>query len=391
MKIIRLTESDLTNIVKRVISENDSMTEKKYKTYSKLLNKLTETFDWVSKIDVKLSSTADAGGWRGEESKPLLIVSVYFKNYQKIRMMTQFELFDEISFIHDMFFPHLTGDPLRYSDNSDNVTAYFSVKSVFPNGKTDSFPSQNQIVSGDYDAVSQISESNDKNKKFLNNLMGMDFTGKIKQVTSSYDVPMEFDDVIGPDGIRRYLNFWGPMYLIEIDGMRFLYQDRVDTDGRFEWFLGEDGIDYVDNEIIERLGIDVMGLRFSDILDMYFNEEESLNEDVDKNKRFLKNKLGIDFTNGIQQVTSTYDVKMEFDKYTSSKTINSYLNKYGPMYLFEYDGIKYLYQDRGTHELFIDENGNRYFNNEIPEKLGIDEMGLRFLDIIDLYFKEEEL
>jgi hypothetical protein len=64
MKIIRLTESDLTNIVKRVISENDSMTEKKYKTYSKLLNKLTEKFDWVSKIDVKLSSTEAAGGWR---------------------------------------------------------------------------------------------------------------------------------------------------------------------------------------------------------------------------------------------------------------------------------------------------------------------------------------
>jgi hypothetical protein len=112
---------------------------------------------------------------------------------------------------------------------------------------------------------------------------------------------------------------------------------------------------------------------------------------LEKNKKFLKNKLGIDFTNGIQQVTSTYDVPMEFDKYTSSKTLNSYLNKYGPMYLFEYDGIKYLYQDRGTHELFIDENGNLYFNNEIPEMLGIDEMGLRFSNIIDLYFKEEEL
>jgi hypothetical protein len=229
----------------------------------------------------------------------------------------------------------------------------------------------------------------EKNKKFLKNKLGIDFTNGIQQVTSSYDVPMEFDDVIGPDGIRRYLNFWGPMYLIEIDGMRFLYQDRVDTDGRFEWFLGEDGIDYVDNEIIERLGIDVMGLRFSDILDMYFNEEESLNEDVDKNKRFLKNKLGIDFTNEIQLVTSIYDIPMEFDKYTSSKTLNSYLNKYGPMYLFEYDGIKYLYQDRGTHELFIDENGNLHFNNEIPEMIGIDEIGLRFSNIIDLYFKEE--
>ena len=136
--------------------------EKRYKTYSKLLNELTETFDWVSKIDVKLSSTADSGGWRNEQSKPLLKISVYFKNYQKITMTKQFELFDEIKFIHDMFFPHLTGDPLIYSDN---VTVYFSAKSVFPNGKTDSFPSQNQIVSGDYDAVSQVNESNEKNYK----------------------------------------------------------------------------------------------------------------------------------------------------------------------------------------------------------------------------------
>ena len=258
----------------RIIKESASSDiEKRYKTYSKLLNELTEEFDWVSKIDVKISSTADAGGWKNEDSKPLLIVLVYFKNYQKIRMMTQFELFDEISFIHDMFFPHLTGDPRIYSDN---VTAYFSVKSVFPNGKTDSFPSQNQIVSGDYDDVSQISESNDKNKRFLKKKLGIDFTNGIQQVTSSYDVPMEFDDVIGPDGIRRYLNFWGPMYLIEIDGMRFLYQDRGDTDGRFEWFLGEDGIDYVDNEIPEKLGIDEMGLRFSDIIDLYFSEEDEV-------------------------------------------------------------------------------------------------------------------
>ena len=278
-KIIRLSESQLTNIVKRVISENNSMTEKKYKTYSKLLNKLTEKFDWVSKIDVKLSSTADAGGWRGEESKPLLIVSVYFKNYQKIRMVTQFELFDEISFIHDMFFPHLTGDPSIYSDN---VTTYFSVKSVFPNGKTGFFPIQ--IVSGDYDAVSQISESQltnivkrvirendsmlEKNKKFLKNKLGIDFTNGIQQVTSTYDVPMEFDYSISSDSIRRYLNNFGPMYLFEYDGIKYLYQDRG-----FEFFIDENGFDYVDGEIPEKLGIDEMGLRFSNIIDLYFKEE----------------------------------------------------------------------------------------------------------------------
>jgi hypothetical protein len=281
-KIIRLSESQLTNIIKMVISENDSMTEKKYKTYSKLLNKLTEKFDWVSKIDVKLSSTAEAGGWRNEESKPLLIVSVYFKNYQKIRMITQFELFDEISFIHDMFFPHLTGDPSIYSDN---VTTYFSVKSVFPNGKTDSFPIQ--IVSGDYDAVSQISESQltnivkrvirendsmlEKNKKFLKNKLGIDFTNGIQQVTSTYDVPMEFDNGIGPDLIRRYLNNFGPMYLFEYDGIKYLYQDRG-----FEFFIDDNGFDYVDGEIPEMLGIGEMGLRFSDIIDLYFNEEDEV-------------------------------------------------------------------------------------------------------------------
>jgi hypothetical protein len=249
----------------RIIKESTSNDiEKKYKTYSKLLNELTETFDWVSKIDVKLSSTAEAGGWRNEESKPLLKVSVYFKNYQKIRMTTQFELFDEISFIHDMFFPQLTGDPLIYSDN---VTAYFSVKSVFPNGKTDSFPSQNQIVSGDYDAVSQISESNDKNKKFLISVMGMDFTDKIQQITSTHDVPTSFDDGIAPSTIRTYLNFWGPMYLVNIDGKNYLYQDR----GDFEMFIDEDGY-WNKDEIPEKLGIGILGLRFSDILDMYFEE-----------------------------------------------------------------------------------------------------------------------
>jgi hypothetical protein len=265
MKIIRLTESDLTHIVKRVIRENDSMTEKRYKTYSKLLNKLTEKFDWVSKIDVKLSSTADAGGWIGEESKPLLIVSVYFKNYQKIRMTTQFELFDEISFIHDMFFPQVTGDPSIYSDN---VTAYFSVKSVFPNGKTGFFPIQ--IVSGDYDAVSQISESNDKNKRFLKKKLGIDFTNGIQQVTSTYDVPMEFDYSISSDSIRRYLINYGPMYLFELDGYEYLYLDM----GDHEKFIDEKGNIFIENEIPERLGIDIMGLRFSDIINMYFKEEE---------------------------------------------------------------------------------------------------------------------
>lgn len=112
-------------------------------------------------------------------------------------------------------------------------------------------------------------ESHDKNKKLINRIVGFDFSGRIEQITSTYDVPMSFDDGISSEMIRQFLNYFGPMYLFELDGVKYLYQDR----GDHEWFIDEEGYDYVDDEIPEKLGIYEMGLRFSDILDMYFKEE----------------------------------------------------------------------------------------------------------------------
>jgi hypothetical protein len=117
--------------------------------------------------------------------------------------------------------------------------------------------------------------------------------------------------------------------------------------------------------------------------------KEETNSMLEKNKKFLTNLMGIDFTGNIEQVTSTYDVPMEFDNNISSAAIKYYLIKFGPMYLFELDGMQYLYQDHNYVDFFIDENGF-YYNDEIPEQLGIDVMGLRFSDIIDLYFNEDE-
>ena len=102
--------------------------------------------------------------------------------------------------------------------------------------------------------------------------MGMDFTDKIQQVTSSYDVPMSFDDGVSPELIMRWLNYWGPMYLVNIKCKKYLYQDR----GDFEMFLDEEGFDDVDGEVIEEIGIGVLGLKFSDIIDMFFNEEDDI-------------------------------------------------------------------------------------------------------------------
>ena len=121
------------------------------------------------------------------------------------------------------------------------------------------------------DGEEMITESltrKEKLKKFLTNKMGFDFSNNIQQVTSTYDIPMSFDDCIYGETINRYLNFWGPMYIFKLDGHNYLYQDR----GEFEWFMSDDKncTDYVDDEIPERLGISILGLRFSDIINMYF-------------------------------------------------------------------------------------------------------------------------
>jgi hypothetical protein len=114
-----------------------------------------------------------------------------------------------------------------------------------------------------------VNESHDKAKNFLKDNFGIDFSGQIKQITSIYDVPMSFDECLSSSSVNRYLNFWGPMYLFEFDGVKYLYQDR----GEFEWFMSDGCWEYVDNEIPEQLGIAEMGFTFSDILDMYFEEE----------------------------------------------------------------------------------------------------------------------
>jgi len=274
------------------ISENTNESvpkdiEKRYKTYLKILNELTESFDWVSKIDVKLSSTADSGGWRNEQSKPLVKILVYFKNYKKIKMTTQFELFDEIKFIHDMFFPHLTGDPLTnnvlFNIHSDNVTAYFSTKSVFPNGKTDSFPSHNQIVSGDYDAVSQINESNEKNKNFLKDKFGIDLDGKIRMIQSYEDLPLVFASHFYPKSFTRMLNDGGPFYVLNINkgykigntyvNKLYLYRPRVDGSS---YLVDQDGYNKAESTFLENLGVDVIGLTIKDLVNIYFNEEDQI-------------------------------------------------------------------------------------------------------------------
>ena len=128
-----------------------------------------------------------------------------------------------------------------------------------------------QLTEIDFRNLPKVNESYDKAKNFLKDNLGINFTGRIKQITSTYDVPMSFDECLYSESINRYLNFWGPMYLIDFGWTKMLYQDR----GDFEWFMDEQCNDFVDNEIPEDLGIAEMGFSFSDIVNMYFEEDNS--------------------------------------------------------------------------------------------------------------------
>jgi len=115
-------------------------------------------------------------------------------------------------------------------------------------------------------------------------------------------------------------------------------------------------------------------------------------ENLEKNKKFLTNHMGIDFTGKIKQITSAYDVPYNFYRNggISLKETMAYLNAFGPMYFFELGDYEYLYQNRGNKDWFVDGYGHTYVKDQFLERLGLDVLGLRFSNIIDLYFKEEE-
>ena len=244
----------------------------------------------------------------------------------------------------------------------------------------------------------KIKESVDKKKQFFIDYLGEDLINSIQKITSAKELPKEFLKSLGSWSIQQYIDAYGPLYYFVFEGEPFIYKDRVNPKGEeYEMFINSKGESFFNGQITNRLGLDYTGLKFSEVIDMFLNEEEDtppLNESVDKNKKFLINVMGQDFTDKIQQITSTYDVPMEFEELMGPDYIRRVLNYFGPMYLVDIDGKKYLYQYRideedGDFEWFHDEHGFNYVDGEIPEQLGISEIGLKFSDIIDIFFFED--
>ena len=112
----------------------------------------------------------------------------------------------------------------------------------------------------------------DKLKKFLKRQFGIDLTGNIEMITSASQLPFGFDKYFTTTDLNRYLNNYGPMYLIKIDkgDEMFLIQDRGDSELYIYSSRG-----YRINEVtfFERIGMEPF-ISVMDLIDQYYREED---------------------------------------------------------------------------------------------------------------------
>jgi hypothetical protein len=160
-----------------------------------------------------------------------------------------------------------------------------------------------------------LKESVDKNKKFLINIMGEDLTGKIKEIKGRSDIPKIFHRYLDLNGVKRQIEMVGPMYVVKIGGNYYLYQDQSHfyqshNDASFgEMFMDEDGKRDYSGKILKELGLDELGLRFSDIIDIFYNEGEPLNEE---NNMSGMSKENIKLKNLLKKVLENKELEYSF-------------------------------------------------------------------------------
>jgi hypothetical protein len=113
----------------------------------------------------------------------------------------------------------------------------------------------------------------------------------------------------------------------------------------------------------------------------YIISESSLKDAIIK-------KIKFDLPNRIQMVTNKYELPMEFDRVMSPQTVNAYLNKYGPMFVFNTEDGPYLYQNQSYREIIVNANDILITSTQLMDKLGIPPV-FPIGYIIDMLYKKE--
>jgi len=112
---------------KKNLKENFENPEIFKSSIEKNLKEYTSNYEWLDGIEIGVRET----NWLTEKQKPVYEYGVKFKNSSMVSYKEQENLFDDIMFVHTMFFP--------VEDN--DINCYMSVKSIYPNGDEGGFPS----------------------------------------------------------------------------------------------------------------------------------------------------------------------------------------------------------------------------------------------------------
>jgi len=164
------------------------------------VNEYASNYEWCDGIEISVRET----NWLTDKQKPVYEYKIKFKDYSRVSYKEQENLFDDIMFVHTMYFPV----------ENDDVNCYMSVKSVFPNGIERSFPN---IVYYD-EMIIENKETEDR----LKSKYGYDIE-KIKQAlqmlsqisdTVGEFIPLEFK-LYGYD-LRRFSG-GSPVLILFID------------------------------------------------------------------------------------------------------------------------------------------------------------------------------
>jgi hypothetical protein len=90
---------------------------------------------------------------------------------------------------------------------------------------------------------------------------------KIEMLTSKYDIPSDFYTDFTWNTLRGLMNYWGPMYLLEIQEYRFLFQQQNDKNF---WIVENIG-QVIEPRVLESLSL--KGLDVNKVINLYFEEE----------------------------------------------------------------------------------------------------------------------
>lgn len=110
-----------------------------------------------------------------------------------------------------------------------------------------------------------IKESQTKNliKKYFKK----DLSKNIQMITDYWDLPIEFRRLMSKNAGNYYLNSFGPMFLIRVDGKNYLAQDRIE-----KWFIADSSdTEISETNLMDLLGISLLGLSMQELIDAYID------------------------------------------------------------------------------------------------------------------------